>query len=494
MRVQLVIPPFPRDARLGKTRALYPVYPQLGIAYVAAEAERRGHKVSIIEAEVLLLDEEDTLELIEDFRPDVLGFQVFTHSQDTCHEIARMAKEKLPDVTVVVGGIASTAQPDYQLRPESPVDYAVRGEGEQAFGELLEVLEGRHEMTAEQLDQRLSQVMSVSYRGLDGAPRHNPRRPEVTNMDDLPFPAFHLLPMHAYTAPAQLRGTAIHEMMLTRGCPYNCSFCMSPQSYKKRFRSFSVERTMTDIGIMRERYGMDSIQFYDDVFTYDREKCMELLDAMIDSGMNLPWTCLTRVDLVDQELLNKMAQAGCYQIFYGMENASQRILDLVHKGIKSLDQIRDAVAMTRKAGIESFLSVMLGFPTETKEEAYETMRFVRSVDPDYALWHRFTPWPGSAIYDLALEHGKLQTDDLSKYTINWGFVYLPDGWTHAELEKAERTAMRRFYLRPSKLLGKFKLLWRLPRERAWRLLKHGPDLLRTNPNAQSQNAAAGAGA
>lgn len=483
MRVQLLIPPFPRDARLGKTRALYPVYPQLGISYVAAEAERRGHQVEIIEAEVLFLDDTDCLEMIEDFKPRVLGFQVFTHSQDACHKLAGDAKQRIPGLVVVVGGIASTVQPDYQLRPGNPVDYAVRGEGEQTFGELLEVLELG--LTGEALDQRLSQVTGLSFRTSTGQVRHNPRRVEIDVMDDLPFPAFHLLPMGAYTAPAQLRGTAIHEMMMSRGCPYNCSFCMSPQSFKKRFRAFSVDRILKDIAVMRERYGMDSIQFYDDVFTYDRDHAMALLDAMIDSGLDLPWTCLTRVDLVDQELLHKMAKAGCYQIFYGMESATQRILDLVHKGIKSLDQVRDAMKMTRKAGIESFLSVMIGFPTETHAEAYDTMAFVRAVDPDYALWHRFTPWPGSAIYDLAMKHGKLRTDDLSKYTINWGFVYLPDGWTNEELEKAERTAMRKFYLRPKKLMGKLKLLWTLPRERAWNLLKHGPDLLKTNPNAKT---------
>jgi radical SAM superfamily enzyme YgiQ (UPF0313 family) len=236
---------------------------------------------------------------------------------------------------------------------------------------------------------------------------------------------------------------------------------------------------------MRDRYGMDSIQFYDDVWTYDRDHAMAVLDAMLESDFDMPWTCLTRVDLVDQELLNKMAKAGCYQIFFGMESATQRILDLVHKGIKSIEQVRDAVKMTRKAGIESFVSVMIGFPTETIEEAYDTMAFVRSIDPDYALWHRFTPWPGSAIYDLALEHGTLTTDDLSKYTINWGFVYQPNGWTPEQLEKAEKTAMRRFYLRPSKLLSKFRLLLSLPRDRAWNLLRHGPDLFRSNPNAKS---------
>jgi len=292
--------------------------------------------------------------------------------------------------------------------------------------------------------------------------------------------------MGVYSAPAHLRGNVIHEMMLTRGCPYNCSFCMSPHSFKIRFRAFSVERSMRDIRRMIDDYGMDSIQFYDDVFTYDRDNCMALMDAMIEENLNIPWTCLTRVDLVDQELLDRMGQAGCYQVFFGMESATQRILDLVHKGTKT-EQIEPAVKMVRKAGIESFLSVMIGFPTETQEEAYETMRFVRAVDPDYALWHRFTPWPGSNVYQLALEHGTMRTDDLSKYTINWGFVYLPEGWTHDELEQAELTAMRRFYMRPRKLFSRMKVLFKLPRKRAMKLLKHAPDLLRMNPNAKPSN-------
>lgn len=480
MRVQLVIPPFPRDQRLGKTRALYPVYPQLGLAYVAAEAERLGHTVEVVEGEVLLLSDEDVLEAIEDFRPQVLGFQAFTHSQDACHRIARAAKERLPGLVVVLGGIASTVRPDDQLAPGRAADYVVRGEGERTFGELLAYLESPGDPA--ERHSRLAQIHGLSWKDGEGRIVTNPRRAEVERMDDLPFPALHLFPMGVYNAPAQLQGNAIHEMMLTRGCPYNCSFCMSPQSFRKRFRSFSVERALADIARMRERFGMDSIQFYDDVFTYDRDGCLKLLDALIETRLGLPWTCLTRVDLVDQELLVRMRQAGCYQIFFGMESASQRILDLVHKGIQ-LDQVRAAIKMTRKAGIESFLSVMIGFPTETPDEAYRTMAFVRAVDPDYALWHRFTPWPGSAIYDLALQHGTVRTGDLAKYTINWGFVYQPKGWTVEQLEQAEATAMRRFYLRPGKLLSKLKLLLRLPRRRAWNLLVHGPDLVRRNPTA-----------
>ncbi len=479
MRVQLIIPPFPRQERMGKTKALYPVYPQLGLAYIAAIAESLGHQVEIIDAEALLLSREDVLEAIDDFRPQILGFQAFTHSQDNCHTVARLAKERLPNVTVVFGGIACTAQPEYQMTPGKVCDYAVRGEGEHCFTELLALIQQK--LPPEQHDVEAAAIESLIWKNRHGEIKINRRRKEVPSMDDLPNPALHLLPMGLYSAPAHLRGDAIHEMMLTRGCPFNCSFCMSPISFKTRFRSFSVERSLRDIRMMQNTYGMDSIQFYDDVFTYDRENCMELLDAMIEENLGIPWTCLTRVDLVDQELLDKMNRAGCYQVFFGMESATPRILKLVHKGT-DLDQVRSAVKMVRKAGIESFLSVMIGFPTETQEEAYDTMQFVRAVDPDYALWHRFTPWPGSQIYELALEHGKLRTDDLSKYTINWGFVYQPDGWTHAELERAELIAMRRFYMRPKKFLQRLKVLFKLPRKRAWNLLKHAPDLLLPNPN------------
>lgn len=223
---------------------------------------------------------------------------------------------------------------------------------------------------------------------------------------------------------------------------------------------------------MISAFGIDSIQFYDETFTVNRERVFALCDALIENNIRLPWACFTRVDLVDEDILGKMRDAGCYQIFFGVETGVERLLKLIRKGT-TLDQARKAFKLCRKVGIETLASFMLTLPTETVEDTEQSIRFGLELDPDYVYWLTFVPYPGNDLADLAMETGTIINDDPSTYNVFNEIVYIPEGRTEAEIRRTIARAYRRFYLRPRYILRQIRKLFQLPPAKAWTLVKGG---------------------
>jgi radical SAM superfamily enzyme YgiQ (UPF0313 family) len=235
----------------------------------------------------------------------------------------------------------------------------------------------------------------------------------------------------------------------------------------------SPNRIIEEIRFLKEKYDIDGLQFYDDTLTFNKERIMKLCDLMIAEKINLPWSCFTRVDCVTEELLKKMKAAGCYQIFYGVEAGSQRLLNLMNKGI-TIEQIKNAFKWTRGAGIEALASFIIGLPTETEEEARASAKLAKEINADFAHWELFTPYPGTNLYKIALEHGRLLTTDLSQYS-PWRDdpVYVPFGRTAEELKETKRWIYRQFYLRPFFIMRQLKSLLHLPFTRILKLIEGG---------------------
>jgi len=243
-------------------------------------------------------------------------------------------------------------------------------------------------------------------------------------------------------------------------------------TFGKTHRFMSTGKVMGEIQQLIEEFGADGIQFYDETFTMNRPRVMELMDAMLEEKLSIPWTCFTRVNLVDQELLDKMAEAGCYQVFYGIESGVQRLLDLIKKD-HTLDQARQAVRMTHRAGMESVAAFMLTLPTETEEETEQTIRFALEIDPDYVYWLTTTPYPGTPLYEQALAGGTIINHDWQHYTVFNDIVYVPHGRNPDEIKKKLRQAYRRFYLRPKYLARRMKSFARLPPKKVASLIASG---------------------
>lgn len=465
MKLMLVVPPSTLEIEYGEFRESGSMYNSIGLGSLAAVALEAGHDVKVVECEALGYNYEDLAREVAAYSPDLVGLQTFCTTIDRCHKCARVVKKVNPGTPVVMGGVQVSLFPDESLQtPE--VDYVCVGEGENALLNLMSYLEGK---------MPISKVLGISYKEGGGTTftiRHNPPQPLIEDLDSLPYPARHLFPIHAYHSAAQLRGRKTLHLMSSRGCPYRCSYCTSHMTFGKTHRWSSTEKVMGEIHELKSKFGVDGLQFYDETFTMNRARVVKLMNTMIEQKLDTPWTCFTRVNLVDKELLELMARAGCYQIFYGIESGVQRLLDLIKKD-HTLDQARNAVKLTREAGIETVAAFMLTLPTETAVETEQTIQFGLEIDPDYVYWLTTTPYPGTPLYDTALSGGTIINSDWQHYTVFNDIVYVPNGREPEEIKKKLRSAYRRFYLRPSYLARRMKSFAKLPPKKLAGLLTSG---------------------
>lgn len=412
----------------------------MGLAIIAAVLERNGYQVSVVDANALRLTPEQIPPLTAD--ADIVGLTAMTPSINTALKIARRIKSVKPDLPVVLGGPHATLLAEETLVAAPEVDIIVRGEAEETIIELLQALaEGRP----------LDKVAGITFRK-DDKVVNTAASSGVTDLDSLPFLAYHLLPWRKYRPhPPHGRALPFAVSITSRGCPYHCAYCSKP-IFGNQFRAQSPKRVIEEIIFYQEKYGVREIAFYDDVFTLQKERAYQIADEMIKRNLKLYWTCETRVNLVDKELLKHMKQAGCYAIAYGIESASPEILDTVSKGI-TLQQVEEAVAITREVGMQTIGYFMLGSPGETPQTIRQTIDFARKLKLDFAQFSLATPFPCTEFYQLYQQQ--------QAKTVPWeNFVYgdignkenplfESDQLSRADLQHWARKAYREFYLRPA---------------------------------------------
>lgn len=475
LKVMFIIPPVTLEERYGKLKDVGTSYPPLGLAYLAAVAEKNGCRVKVLDSEASGYSYTDITSLITEFRPDLIGMQTYCTNINQTLKVAGIAKNIDPACLILLGGAQVTIFPREHLR-SNVVDLVIAGEGETVFENLIKRLR--------------SAGTPADYSGIkgllwkkEGQIIENPKQELITDLDSLPIPARHLFPISSYHASAQLRGKRTLNIMTSRGCPFRCAYCSGHITFGRSFRCFSAQRVIDELRSMIRDFQIDGIQFYDETFTVNRRRVLELCEALQANGIHLPWTCFTRVNLVDPELLSAMKKAGCYQIFFGIESGSQRLLDLIKKDI-TLDQARKAIKSCKEAGIQSFCSFMLALPSETIQESRQTIDFAIELDPDYAQFPITTPFPGTELYELAQKNGRFILDDWSKF-MSWDeIVYLPAGRSPEEIRRTVRLAYRGFYLRPSYLLKVLKRSRQLPFKNTLNLIKAG---LKTIFSQQREN-------
>ncbi|MFH1711517.1 MAG: radical SAM protein [Nanoarchaeota archaeon] len=457
MKILLIVPPNSLKERYGKLSDVGTLYPPLGLAYVAAVAERQG-KVRVLDSEAMNYTYKDIENISRQFEPDVVGIPTYCTTISRGYKVAEIIKKLNPNTKVVLGGAQATTEPQKMISNPN-VDFVIYGEGEVTFENLLICLKN---------NSKLSGVNGLVWKN-KGKIITNPPQEIIKNLDDIPIPARHLFPMEKYHSSSNLRGNRTLNIMTSRGCPYRCAYCAGSLIFGKTFRFHSTDRVIEEIRLLKEKYGVDGIQFYDETFTANRARIMELCDKMIKEKLNIEWSCFTRVNLVDKELLAKMKKAGCYQIFYGLESGVQRLLDLINKDI-TLEQSRKAIKLTHEAGIETLASFMLGLPSETKEESMQTINFAIEVNPTFVQFPITTPFPGTKLYDLALEHGKFLTTNFDDYT-TWNVVFVPNNRTREDIAQTVKIAYKKFYLRPVTILRKVKSVLKLPPHKIVNLVK-----------------------
>ena len=376
--------------------------PPLGLMYVAAALEKAGFPVQMLDNYLQKQSIEEVKQLVLKLNPEIVGITCGSATYRKCLETAKAIKEVLPTCKVVVGGWHASYMPDSLL--ETPeIDYVVMGEGERAMTELA-----AHIMKHE--DNHLAaSIAGVALRIEEKIVKTPPKF--ISNMDEIPFPARHLLPLHLYDRTMEfLNVEPADAMSIARGCTFNCGFCETKKLWGNICRAFSPQRVLNEIEDLVNKYGTKGIYFINDNFTLRKKETVELCDLMIKNKLDLEWVCDTRVDLVTQELLEKMKSAGCKAIWFGVESGSQRILDRINRHI-TLEQTENTFRLCKKVGIKTACSFMLGMPGETREDLKTSFKFAEKLDADWCQFNIFIAYPDSSLYQEMLRENSYERLD-----------------------------------------------------------------------------------
>jgi len=452
MNTLLINPPWQilRDSNVWK--GVSSVMPPLGLAWLAASLEQDGHVVRILDANAEGFDLKDIMRWIAEHGPfEMFGLTSTTPLIKNALTIARAARVAYPTARIVLGGVHPTVLPD-EVLAESAVDCVCRGEGEVTARELAAGLP-------------FEQIKGLSWRR-DGVVVHNPERELIHNLDSLPMPAYHLLPMAKYRpAAGAAKRTPATSLLATRGCPGRCTFCY--RIFGQRLRYRSGIKVAAEVRHLQDRYGIKEICFYDDTFTAVKKETRAFCREVIDTKMDLTWSCFTRVDAFDEELFRLMKEAGCHQVMYGVETPVPEILRNINKKFTA-EQVERVIVATKKIGLDVRATFMLGNPGDTEATLEENIRFAIKLDPDLALFNITTPFPGTVMFDWAEANGFLLTKDWADYDLSGPVMALPTV-SPETVKRYYEMAHKRFYFRPRYILRR---IWRLrsPEEfiSAWR--------------------------
>ena len=378
------------------------IYLPINLAYLAAVLEGKGHEIMVIDCPALQIDHEKLKVKLASFDPDIVGISTMTPTLPSSFQSARVAKEVCPHTKVVLGGLGATFLDEQVLSAEPAIDIVVRGEGEQT---MLELAENPSD------SKRLHKIDGITFRFEKKIVR-TPDRPCNLNLDDLPKPAYKHFPLEKY----RLFGRRVLPVATSRGCPFNCSFCVTPRMFNHTFRMRSPKNVVDELEWLRRVHGAEAFSFYDDMLTYDKKRVFEICDLMKKRKVDLPWDCQSRVDTVSREMVFKMREAGCIELFYGVETGSQQILDTMGKKT-SIKQNEKAIKWAKDAGIFVAISVVIGYPGETRYTIRQTLDFIRRVKPDDAFLCVATPSPGSELVEIIKKKGWKMSQDWSLYDL-----------------------------------------------------------------------------
>ncbi len=443
MKIILINPPNIADLSFGSLRQFKNIdignYLPLGLLYVAASIERNSkHSVEIIDAQAERLNFDSLSIILKRSLPDVIGIYTTSFTLFNSYQTAKIAKAVSKNIITVLGG------PHLAVYPEETanlpyIDYIVCGEGEETIVDLLEAIESRRSFTS---------VGGIGYRENGKAILTQPRA-MIKNLDDLPFPARHLLPPDRYYSIVGQRKIST-TIMASRGCPSNCNFCYIP--YRK-FRMRSAENIVREIEICVDA-GIEEFFFFDENFTVSSRRVIEICDAIIDKKLNIDFDIRSRIDTVNQTLLEKLKGAGCKRIQFGVESGNEDVLKMMNKKI-TLKQVRDTFKSCHDAGIRTYADIMIGYPGEDIKQISDTVDLLHEIEPDYVQVGITMHFPSTKIYIDAIESGLLKDiwrEHAGDPQKDFKAPYASTNITPKELESLQRKIIMGFYLRPQYIL------------------------------------------
>lgn len=402
MRVIVFVPP---GGYFAERWAQGSTMPNLGILYIAAVLEQEGVDIRVVPGDVLGLTIADLEKQILDFKPHIVGITVTTENRFDAFELARSSKRVYPQALTVIGGPHCTHTADDTLKHLSYVDVVVRNEGEETMSELVKAVEAGGD---------LSKVTGISYHDAEGNTVHNPTRIYIKDLNELPYPARHLVPLEKYNFQMDVPRFGklpAASVITSRGCPFSCTFCATPGNWGRKVRAHTPEYVLDEIQFCMDKFGAKAIWFYDDIFNFNPKRVNEICDMILKRKMDFKWFCEIRVDVMTKPLLAKMAEAGLFHLGFGVEAGSERVRKQIIDKKLDLDQARNVVNWSNELGVVPNPFFIFSHPTETWKEAQETIaimeEFKDKSEQSIAIMHVY---PGTPLEKTAREMGLLPPD------------------------------------------------------------------------------------
>lgn len=383
--------------------------PPIGTISVYRYLLKKGHDVHFLDTQFGDHDEAQLRAYLRDGRFDLIGLPVFTPTADYAFDTARIIRSELPDCVVVYGGVHVTSLSVETLAESDDCDFVIRREGELTLEELVQCLSNH-------IDD-FSGILGLTWVKDEVTAMMNPDRDMLPDLDDLPVGIYGDLDMSRYVPhPTQYIKLPNLPFVTQRGCPYPCTFCEAHVALGKKLRLYSPMRVIEELKILKYEKGVRGFYFQDSTFTMHRKYVTELFECMIREGLNdILWSCTTRTDRVDPELLALMHEAGCRNILYGIESANPQSLDVIRKGITPERQ-EEGVAETHAAKITTLCSYILCLPGETEDMVHNTIRYAKRLGSQMALFYLPVPFPATEFHRACKESGGLRdTSSWSEY-------------------------------------------------------------------------------
>ena len=424
MKVMLCVPPGGYFAERWSQGSMMP---SLGVLYLAAVLEQHGVDVEVVPSHVLRLSWKDIARKIETDKPDIIGISTTTENRFLSFRMAQVAKEAHPEAFVVLGGPHFTGTVYDTMSHILSVDGVMSGESEFTLLELVQALQAK---------DSLHKVDGLAFRE-DGMIIENRPRQRIPDLNILPMPARHLIPWEKYNFQLEIPGKGMQpaaNLMTSRGCPFHCTFCATPHNWGRKVRGLSPENVLRELELLVDRYNAKAIWFYDDTFNYNPRRATKICDMIIERKLDIKWYCEVRVDLMSRELTAKMAEAGMFYAGFGVESGNHRIAQDIVKKVATLEQAHRFIGWAHEFGVTPNPFFMFSHPTETWNEALDTMKVIDEVkghsDISVAISHIY---PGTDLEKRAYKEGKLPKDFTWTKRRDKRVIVLPAAQGHAPL-------------------------------------------------------------
>jgi len=421
----------------------------MNLAYLASYIRDKGIDVEIFDANALQIPFKKLYKKMpRDF--GFIGVSSYTPSLHLSIKVLEIAREINPSCRTIIGGSHFTGDPISTMKNNTIIDFGIKNEGEITLFELLNAISG---------NKKLNDIPGLVYRNKNGKIINNVDRPFVKDIDDFPMPAYDLLPMDRYYLPSHhisvknIPTRPFSLLFTSRGCYSNCTFCASKVVWKQKVRYHSSERVLSEINYVRNKFNIKTFEFADDNFLLNKNRLNIILDGLVSKENGINFNCLSRVDNIKEDDVERLKKAGCYLIRFGVESGSQEILDRMRKKITK-DQIKSAFKAAKKVGVAANASIIIGSPGETKDTIKETLALLLEIDPNIINFFYSMPLVGTDVRDEVLQKQQLMNDEWHNWDIMATPMAVTDKMELDEIIEAQKMFYRQYYFRPTYILKK----------------------------------------